>query len=126
VQGYKNIVGEILEVDPNDLTDEDIQGGHLVFLGQEPDTDDPDGADLVRLCWVVEVDSKNNDPMPMALMEKNEFVKNMLIPMESPKRMTVHYINIAGEKVNTAVNSENDPELLKDMKEDGFLYKFDN
>jgi hypothetical protein len=120
VSGYTSMLEEIFSKDAKDITEEELEQGHLIFLGMEPDMDDPESEDLIRLCWVLK-EEEDDSPMEEALLEKQTFVKRMLIPMDTPKRMTVHYINHAGEKTNMSVNEISD---IKDLKE--FLYKFDN
>lgn len=115
--GYKTLIEEMI----GEITDENMEKGFLVFLGTEPDTDDPETEDLVRLCWLKKENDDKAQEMDEGLVEKIVFVKNIQMPMEAPKRMTVHYINNDGEKSKMAVNSENE---VTDMKE--FLYKFDN
>lgn len=120
VSGYNSMLEEIFGTD---VTEEDLETGHLVFLGMEPDEDDPESEENIRLCWVLKEQEEDdaNDAMDEVLIEKQTFVKRMLIPMDTPKRMTVHYINLDGEKTQMAVDSQNE---VTDMKE--FLYKFDN
>ena len=116
VSGYNTMLEEIYGI----VTDEELEKGHLVFLGMEPNEDDPDSEELIRLCWALKEDD-DASPMQEFLLEKQVFVKRILIPIDEPKRMTVHYINLEGEKTQMSVNSENE---VKDMKQ--FLYKFDN
>jgi hypothetical protein len=119
VNGYKTMLEDFIDV--ND--EEEIKKGNLIFLGTEPDSDEPDSEHLVRLCWARKEDkSGSGSAMDQTLIDKTSFVKNMLIPMEGEnKRMTIHYINNEGEKTKQAVNEAHE---ITDMKEE--LYRMNN
>jgi len=121
VNGYKNMVAEIIGDNPEDISDETLEEGHLVFMGMEPNEDDPDSEELVRICWVLKEEDSDANPMSEEVFYRQDFVKYMLVPMEAPKRMTIHYINKEGEKTEMAVNNESE---IKDM--DRELYRMNN
>lgn len=121
VTGYKAMMDYLFEGEMNDSELEaEMENGNIIFLGTEQDEDDED-KQVVRLCWALIEPKKEGSPMRQARMEKEEFVKCMFMPMESPKRMTVHYINDKDEKTDIAVNEMSE---IKDMKE--FLYQMNN
>lgn len=119
VNGYKNLLEDFLGDDPSD---EDMEKGNLVFLGTEPeDSGDPDSNLLVRLGWLLK-NPKEGSAMDETVIEKDQFVKCMLIPMENEnKKYTIHYINTDGDKTKASVN---DTSEIKDMKEE--LYRMNN
>lgn len=121
VNGYKNMLGEILGEDPDEISDETLESGQLVFLGMEPNEDDPDSEELIRIGWMEKEEDSDGSPMNEELIGRQDFVKYMLVPMESPKRMTIHYINTNGEKTEMAVNSESE---IKDLDKE--LYRMNN
>lgn len=117
VVGYKELIEDFFDGEPSD---EDMETGNLVFMGTEPDEDEPD-VQGVRLCWALKREIKNGNKMQETLIEKNSFVRCMLVPMEQSKRMTVHYINNEGEKTSQAVNEMTE---ITDLKEQ--LYVMNN
>lgn len=124
VNGYRNLLEDIFGKESGDITDEELESGFLVFLGTEKEKEEDEEDTLVRLCWCEkpedgEIDT--NNPMSETLIEKDVFVRHMLIPMEQPKRMTVHYINTDGKKTSQAVNMESE---ITDMQEK--LYVMNN
>jgi len=120
VNGYKEMVGDFIDADDED----ELESGHLLFLGTEPDTDDAEAEHLVCLCWVLKDTNEKKDGTAMdeSSISKTDFVKRMLVPMEEEsKRITIHYINKDGIKTKQAVN---DATEIKDMKEE--LYRMNN
>lgn len=118
VVGYKSI----LEMFVGEVAPEDMDNYVLVFLGLEPNEDDPENSpEQVRVSLLIK-DAKDGSAMDEVAFEKDEFVSHMLVPMEhETKRMTIHYINKQGEKSQMAVNSPNE---IEDM--DRELYRINN
>ena len=119
--GYKNMIEEIIGEEPSDEDFEAaLSSGVLVFLGTEKEEEDDEEDSLVRLCWL-EKEDDDGEVQNEILLPKNDFVKFMLIPMEQPKKFTVHYINTDGVKTKMAVNVKTE---ITDLKEE--LYTMEN